>query len=70
MADSTLQGSPAATRSVTTDLDAPRFGVSGDELLRKWLRGIGGAIIGAAFGVALVVLEKTATIRISSGSIL
>jgi cytochrome c oxidase subunit 1 len=55
MADSALQGSPAATSSATTDLETPGFGVSGVELRRKWLRGVAGGILGAAFGVALVV---------------
>jgi cytochrome c oxidase subunit 1 len=55
MADSVPRGSPPAIGVVAPDLETPGFGISGDELLRKWLRGIAGAIIGAAFGVALVV---------------
>ena len=55
MADSALQRSALTADGATTDPKTPGFGISGDELLRKWSRGIGGAVIGGAFGFALVI---------------
>jgi cytochrome c oxidase subunit 1 len=55
MADSTLQRSASTAPSIATDPETPGFGVSGDELLRKWLRGLVGAILGGAFGFCLVI---------------
>ena len=55
MADSALQRSAVAADSDAVDRQTTGFGVSGDELFRKWSRGIGGAAIGGAFGFALVI---------------
>jgi cytochrome c oxidase subunit I len=55
MADSALQRSALTPDGATTDPKTPGFGISGDELLRKWFRGIGGAVIGGALGFALVI---------------
>jgi cytochrome c oxidase subunit 1 len=55
MADTTLQQSASSAGSATIDPSAPGFGISGDELLRKWSRGITGIIVGAALGFVLVI---------------
>ncbi|MFN8163820.1 MAG: cbb3-type cytochrome c oxidase subunit I [Solirubrobacterales bacterium] len=55
MADTTLQQSASPAVPAKADPGAPGFGISGDELLRKWLRGVVGALTGAALGFALVV---------------
>ena len=55
MADTALQRSASTADRATTGPQAPGFGVSGDELLRKWSRGIAGAIVGGAFGFVLVI---------------
>jgi cytochrome c oxidase subunit 1 len=54
MAESALQ------RSASVSATAPRppeasFGVSGEELLRRWSRGIAGAIVGGLLGFLLVI---------------
>ena len=55
MADSALQRSGLTTDRATSDPKTSGFGVSGDELVRKWARGIAGALIGGAFGFFLVI---------------
>ncbi|HET8565860.1 MAG TPA: cbb3-type cytochrome c oxidase subunit I [Solirubrobacterales bacterium] len=55
MADTALRQSASPANSATVDPGAPGFGISGDELLRTWSRGIAGALIGGALGFALVV---------------
>ncbi|HET9163303.1 MAG TPA: cbb3-type cytochrome c oxidase subunit I [Solirubrobacterales bacterium] len=55
MADTALQRSATTADRAATDPQTLGFGVSGDELLRKWMRGIAGALAGGAFGFALVI---------------
>jgi len=57
MAGSALQRSASAATAASAP-STPDFGLSGAELLRKWLGGIGGAVAGAAFGFGLVVVLR------------
>jgi cytochrome c oxidase subunit 1 len=55
MADTALRQSASSTGSATIDPGPPGFGISGDELLRQWSRGIAGALVGGALGFGLVI---------------
>jgi len=58
MADTALQRSARTAGRATTDSQARGFGVSGDELFRKWLHGLLGALTGAALGFCLVIVLR------------
>ena len=50
---------PDTARATATE--AKSFGISGEQLLRRWTRGALGLLLGAAFGVGLVVVLRTAS---------
>jgi cytochrome c oxidase subunit I len=54
MAESALQRSASVSATAPRPTEAS-FGVSGEELLRRWSRGIAGAIVGGLLGFLLVI---------------
>ncbi|MBS1676153.1 MAG: cbb3-type cytochrome c oxidase subunit I [Actinobacteria bacterium] len=55
MASRTLEQEAVAGERSGREAD---FGISGEDLLRLWARGIGGAVLGAAVGLGLVVVLR------------